>query len=103
MPSNKLEKYTSYQIENSKIGRAFAHPARIRIIEILRANTFIRNTDLTKYLDLTQPSISNHINKLSEAGLITTRFLSNSSTLIFLKEDAELKVKDFLEGLFEGF
>lgn len=101
MPSTKTDNYSKSYIDNSRIGRALGHPARIRIIEIIQDQTIVRNTDLIKYLQLSQPSVSNHINKLAEANLIESTFLANSSTLISLSRGAEEKVKDFVNGLFD--
>ncbi|MCF6343644.1 MAG: metalloregulator ArsR/SmtB family transcription factor [Devosiaceae bacterium] len=59
--------------------RAFAHPARLNILRVIaqkcgggdkNKNNTCCCTDVTKYIDLAQSTISQHIKVLLEAGLI---------------------------------
>ncbi len=74
MPARKTEQFGRNHVLNSQIGRALSHPARLRIIEILKTEIIAKNTDLLKILKLSQPSVSNHIKKLQEADLIDLTF-----------------------------
>jgi DNA-binding transcriptional ArsR family regulator len=103
MPSSKTHQYENSLIINAKIGRALAHPARLKILEVLNSRLYTRNTDLIQFLDLTQPTISSHIKKLDEAELIDLTFLSNSSTQISMKIGASERVKDFFCEYFEKY
>lgn len=62
--------FTSKQNELALIAKAFAHPARIAIIEhLIRANRCI-NSDLVEELGLAQATISQHLRELKEIGII---------------------------------
>ena len=52
---------------------ALADPARLRLLSLLAAapNGECCGCDLTGPLDLSQPTVSHHLKKLAEAGLIT--------------------------------
>lgn len=67
-------KENSYTIEETNlfyVARAFAHPARIRIITELLVENSYRNTDLAKILKLSKSTIHGHINMLKDAGIIS--------------------------------
>ena len=52
------------------MAKAFAHPARVAILEyLLKSNTCI-NGDLVQELGLAQATISQHLRELKDAGLI---------------------------------
>ena len=99
MPALKTKQYNNELIVNSIIGRALAHPARLRIIELIHHQGFVRNVDLIEALQLSKSSISNHINKLKDASLIETHFMPNSFYNISFKSGAEERLSDFLSHL----
>ncbi len=62
--------FTEKQNELAALAKAFAHPARIAIIEhLLQANRCI-NGDLVQELGLAQPTISQHLKELKSLGII---------------------------------
>lgn len=70
MGLTKTTLFTDEQNKTAKMARAFAHPARVAILQnLLRANTCI-NSDLVKELGLAQATISQHLRELKEIGLI---------------------------------
>ncbi|WP_184550555.1 ArsR/SmtB family transcription factor [Mucilaginibacter sp. FT3.2] len=70
MGLTKTENFTEAQNELAKMLKAIAHPARIAIIEhLIQANACIGN-DLVEVLGLAQPTISQHLRELKEAGII---------------------------------
>jgi ArsR family transcriptional regulator len=70
MGVTKTEFYTAHQIEMAGILKALGHPARLAIIEhLIKVNTCICN-DLVNELQLAQPTISQHLKELKNAGLI---------------------------------
>lgn len=70
MGASKTEHFTSRQNEIATIAKALGHPARIAIIEhLLKVNTCICN-DIVDELPLAQPTISQHLKELKNAGLI---------------------------------
>lgn len=70
MGITKADLFTQEQNEMAQIAKAFAHPARIAIIEyLLKANHCI-NSSLVGELGLAQATISQHLKELKSAGLI---------------------------------
>ena len=53
------------------IFRALADPARVRIVNVLAASSEpVCVCELTPALELSQPTVSHHLKKLTEAGLL---------------------------------
>ncbi|MDW7695148.1 metalloregulator ArsR/SmtB family transcription factor [Flammeovirgaceae bacterium SG7u.111] len=70
MGVTKSELFTEEQNELALAAKAFAHPARVAIIQyLLKANACI-NGDLVQELGLAQPTISQHLRELKEIGVI---------------------------------
>ena len=70
MGATKTDYYTNAQNEIAVLAKALGHPARIAIIEyILKTSTCICG-DIVNELSLAQPTISQHLKELKEAGLI---------------------------------
>lgn len=61
----------------AKISDALAHPARIKIFRYImtqnRQRERVCNKDLVEYFDYAQATISQHVKKLADAGLIESR------------------------------
>lgn len=78
MGITKTEFYTDEQIELSTIVKALGHPARLAIIDhLLKVNSCICN-DLVNEIQLAQPTISQHLKELKNAGLIQGNIEGNS-------------------------
>lgn len=70
MGRTKSEHFTNKQNAIATITKALGHPARIAIIEyLMKENTCICG-DLVNALPLAQPTISQHLKELKNAGLI---------------------------------
>lgn len=70
MGITKTDLFTQQQNQLALYAKALGHPARIAILEhLLTANACI-NGDLVKELGLAQPTISQHLKALKEAGII---------------------------------
>ncbi len=70
MGITKTEFYTDEQNQLAILLKALAHPARLAIIDhILKVNSCICN-DLVNEIQLAQPTISQHLKELKNAGLI---------------------------------
>lgn len=74
MGASKTNQYSIHEIKSAKIARALAHPARIRILTLLKQESLVRNTDLVKDLQLVKSSVNSHLNKLMDADLIELVF-----------------------------
>jgi DNA-binding transcriptional ArsR family regulator len=70
MGVTKTEIFSDKQNRLAGMMKALAHPARIAIIQyLIKANACI-NGDLVEELGLAQPTISQHLKELKNAGLI---------------------------------
>jgi ArsR family transcriptional regulator, arsenate/arsenite/antimonite-responsive transcriptional repressor len=75
MGASKTKQFSEYEKNIAKVGRALAHPARVRILEILYHQEWCRNTELSVELQLSPSSVHNHLQKLKEAQMIEIDFL----------------------------
>ncbi len=96
MPVTKAHLFSENHQSLAMVGRALAHPARIRIIELLSIHGFCRNTDLVGELHLSKTSVHNHLRKMEEAGLIDVRYIPNSMNISLNPYTARI-VERFLE------
>ena len=70
MGLTKSEIFTDKQNKLASMMKALAHPARIAIIQyLIKANACV-NGQLVEELGLAQPTISQHLKELKNAGLI---------------------------------
>lgn len=70
MGATKTDHFTDRQNQIAVIAKALGHPARIAIIEyLLKVNTCITG-DIVNELPLAQPTVSQHLKELKNAGLI---------------------------------
>jgi DNA-binding transcriptional ArsR family regulator len=70
MGITKTELFTQEQNALATIAKAFAHPARIAIIEyLLKANACV-NSSLVHEIGLAQPTVSQHMRELKDADII---------------------------------
>jgi DNA-binding transcriptional ArsR family regulator len=70
MGISKTEHFSENQNEIATIAKALGHPARIAIMEyLMRVDTCICG-DIVNELPLAQPTISQHLKELKQAGLI---------------------------------
>ncbi|WP_026705180.1 ArsR/SmtB family transcription factor [Flavobacterium soli] len=70
MGATKTEHFTDKQNQIAIIAKALGHPARIAIIEyLLKVNECICG-DIVNELPLAQPTVSQHLKELKNAGLI---------------------------------
>jgi DNA-binding transcriptional ArsR family regulator len=78
MGATKTEHFTKKQNQISTIAKALGHPARIAIIEyLLKVNQCICN-DIVNELPLAQPTVSQHLKELKNAGLIKGNIEGNA-------------------------
>jgi DNA-binding transcriptional ArsR family regulator len=68
--ATKADHFTNKQNQIATIAKALGHPARVAIIEyLLKANECICS-DIVNKLPLAQPTVSQHLKELKNAGLI---------------------------------
>lgn|SRR5690606_32738613 len=78
MGASKTDHFTEQQNRLAIIAKALGHPARIAIIEyLLQVNTCICG-DIVNELPLAQPTVSQHLKELKNAGLIKGNIEGNA-------------------------
>jgi DNA-binding transcriptional ArsR family regulator len=78
MGATKTDFFTEDQNRIANIAKALGHPARVAIIEyLLKVNECICG-DIVNELPLAQPTVSQHLKELKNAGLIKGNIEGNS-------------------------
>lgn len=78
MGITKSDLFTEAQNQLAQQLKAIAHPARIAILEyLLKANSCVCG-DIVNELPLSQPTVSQHLKELKQAGLIKGNIEGNS-------------------------
>jgi ArsR family transcriptional regulator len=78
MGATKTEHFTDEQNQIATIAKALGHPARIAIIEYLvKVNECICG-DIVNELPLAQPTVSQHLKELKNAGIIKGNISGNA-------------------------
>lgn len=102
MGITKTELFTTEQNDLAQIAKAFAHPARVAIIQyLLRANACI-NGNLVQELGLAQPTISQHLKELKAIGIIQGT-IEGVSVSYCINPTRWEEVKKLFNGLFAQF
>lgn len=70
MGITKSSAFSERQNELARLAKAFAHPARIAILEHLLAHKACICNELVEVLPLAQSTISQHLRELKQLGLI---------------------------------
>jgi ArsR family transcriptional regulator, arsenate/arsenite/antimonite-responsive transcriptional repressor len=70
MGATKTDLFTQEQNEISILTKALGHPARISIIEYLMSVDACICGDIVNVLPLAQPTVSQHLKELKNAGII---------------------------------
>jgi ArsR family transcriptional regulator, arsenate/arsenite/antimonite-responsive transcriptional repressor len=78
MGASKTDQFTDPQNQLALLAKALGHPARIAIIEYLARVESCICSDIVNELPLAQPTISQHLKELKNAGLIKGSVEGNS-------------------------
>jgi ArsR family transcriptional regulator len=78
MGATKTEHFTDKQNEVALLTKALGHPARIAIMEYLMSVDTCICGDIVNELPLAQPTVSQHLKELKNAGLIKGSIEGNS-------------------------
>jgi DNA-binding transcriptional ArsR family regulator len=99
MGLTKTEHFTASQNEMANLMKALAHPARIAIVDyLLKVNTCICG-DIVDELPLAQPTVSQHLKELKNAGLIKGSIEGNAICYC-IDETNFLKFQNYLSAIF---
>ncbi|AXG72703.1 ArsR family transcriptional regulator [Flavobacterium arcticum] len=96
MGITKSDKFTEKQNELAIMAKALGHPARIAIIEyLLKVNACICG-DIVGELPLAQPTVSQHLKELKNAGLIKGS-IEGTAICYCIDEEGFGKIKSFFD------
>jgi ArsR family transcriptional regulator len=98
MGITKTENFNEQQNTIAKLAKAIGHPARVAIVEfLLKAENCICG-DIVNELPLAQPTVSQHLKELKNAGIIKGSIEGNSICYC-IDENALLQLKSFFTSL----
>lgn len=98
MGATKTEHFTDKQNSIATLTKALGHPARIAIMEyLIKVDTCICG-DIVNELPLAQPTISQHLKELKNAGLIKGNIEANSICYC-IDEKAIAKLQNYFANI----
>jgi DNA-binding transcriptional ArsR family regulator len=100
MGLTKTEEFSDKQNDLALLMKALGHPARIAIIEILLKSDNCICGDIVDELPLAQPTVSQHLKELKNAGLIKGN-VDGTSICYCLDEKTWSKLQKNLNQIFE--
>lgn len=100
MGISKTEHFTEEQNELALLAKALGHPARIAVIEhLIKVDSCICG-DIVNELPLAQPTVSQHLKELKNAGLIKGSF--EGATICYCVNEVGFeKIKGFFKQVTE--
>jgi len=100
MGVTKTEQFTEKQNRVAHLLKALAHPARIAIVEQLLSTQTCVCGDFVNKLPLAQPTVSQHLKELKNAGIIQGT-VEGTSVCYCLKQESIAELYDFLKQITE--
>jgi len=98
MGTTKTDLFTKEQNEMASILKAIAHPARIAILEyLIRVDTCICG-DIVNELPLAQPTVSQHLKELKNAGLIKGS-IEGTSICYCVDKETVARIQSYFSGV----
>jgi ArsR family transcriptional regulator len=70
MGASKTDQFSKRENDMAQLFKALAHPARIAIVEYLLSVDTCICGDIVDHLPLAQPTVSQHLKELKQAGII---------------------------------
>ncbi len=102
MGLSKTALFSTEQNELALVAKAFAHPARVAILEhLIQANQCI-NSDLVEELGLAQATISQHFKELKSVGIIQGT-IEGTSMSYCINPTVWNRIKERLVGLLDSY
>jgi len=99
MAKAKINNFTKKEIQLSEIAKSLAHPARVRILNILFENNVCITGDIVDQLPLSQSTVSQHLIELKKVGLIKGE-IEGLKTCYCLNNKIVESTKTILNNLF---
>ena len=98
MGATKTEHFTDKQNSIASLAKALGHPARIAILEYLIKVDSCICGDIVNELPLAQPTVSQHLKELKNAGLIKGEIEGNSICYC-IEEKALTQIEEYFKKL----
>ncbi|MGV3629896.1 MAG: ArsR/SmtB family transcription factor [Bacteroidota bacterium] len=98
MGVTKTDHFSAEQNELAQLMKALGHPARIAIIEFLLKTDSCICGDIVNELPLSQPTVSQHLKELKQAGIIKGNIEGNSICYC-INEETFSKIQSILNGM----
>ncbi|MDP1813551.1 MAG: metalloregulator ArsR/SmtB family transcription factor [Leadbetterella sp.] len=95
MGITKSDSFSGHQNKVSLLFKALGHPARIAILEYLMRVDTCMCGDIVSELPLAQPTVSQHLKELKNAGIIKGN-ISGNSICYCIDEGVITKLRDYL-------
>jgi len=102
MGISKTEVFSTRQNKIAKYAKAFAHPARVAIIEYLVKTRACICGDLVDVLPLAQSTISQHLKELKSTGMIQGE-IEGPRINYCINEKVWLEAKSYLAEIMDSF
>lgn len=102
MGVTKKDLFTEAQNGIAMAAKAFAHPARVAIIQYLLKTNACINGDLVQELGLAQATISQHLRELKDIGIIQGT-IEGSRVSYCINPVRWREIKDQFNGIFNQF
>ncbi len=99
MGISKTEHFTNEQNQLAVLAKALGHPARIAIIDYLASVDTCICGDIVKEIGLAQPTVSQHLKELKNAGLIKGS-IDGNAICYCIDEKALEKISDYINDIF---
>lgn len=96
MGASKTEHFTNQQNKIASLAKALGHPARVAIVEYLLSVNECICGDIVNELPLAQPTVSQHLKELKNAGIIKGNIEGNAVCYCINEESIEVLQKYFL-------
>lgn len=102
MGVTKTALFSKEQNELAEIAKAFAHPARIAILQHLLASNQCITGDLVEQVGLAQATISQHLKELKSLGIIKGT-VEGTSVCYCIDEQKWTEVEVMLQSFFRSY
>ncbi|HCN12555.1 MAG TPA: transcriptional regulator [Chryseobacterium sp.] len=99
MGVTKTEHFTQEQNDIAILLKALAHPARIAIIEYLLSVDSCICNDIVDEIKLAQPTVSQHLKELKNAGIIQGE-IGGKSICYCINPESFKKMEHFIDQIF---
>ncbi|MGG7034719.1 MAG: ArsR/SmtB family transcription factor [Flavobacterium sp.] len=101
MGASKSDSFSAEHNEMATLFKSLAHPARIAIVEYLLAVDSCICGDIVNELPLAQPTVSQHLKELKNAGIIKGN-VEGTAICYCLNPETMTKMESYFSGISKG-